>query len=66
MEKNFKKQEESITGISQVNNFRFLTNSVPCDRCNGTGYLMQFRHIEGGICFKCRGKKEILSYSIIF
>ena len=26
-----------------------------CDRCGGTGYLPQFRHVAGGVCFKCNG-----------
>ena len=30
-----------------------------CDRCAGRGYLPQYRHVEGGICFKCRGEGVI-------
>lgn len=26
-----------------------------CTRCHGSGRLPQFKHIENGICFKCRG-----------
>lgn len=26
-----------------------------CPRCNGTGYLPQFSHVEDGICFLCWG-----------
>lgn len=29
-----------------------------CPRCGGTGYLPQYRHIENGICFKCRRAKQ--------
>ena len=29
--------------------------SVTCDRCNGSGYIARYNHIENGICFKCRG-----------
>ena len=36
-----------------------LANTVTCPRCGGTGYLPQYRHIENGICFKCRGAKVI-------
>ena len=30
---------------------------VPCGRCGGTGYLSPFAHIDGGVCFECRGGK---------
>jgi hypothetical protein len=36
----------------------FLESRV-CTRCNGTGYLPQFKHIEGGVCFKCRGAGKL-------
>lgn len=26
-----------------------------CSRCSGTGNLPQFRHVVGGICFRCWG-----------
>lgn len=26
-----------------------------CYKCGGTGYIGQYRHIEGGICFSCNG-----------
>ena len=29
----------------------------PCSRCGGNGELPRFRHVEGGVCFRCRGKK---------
>jgi hypothetical protein len=29
--------------------------SCECSRCGGEGEIPQFRHVEGGICFKCRG-----------
>jgi hypothetical protein len=30
-----------------------------CDRCNGSGYLPEFRHVQGGVCFKCKGEKYL-------
>ncbi len=45
-----------------------LTTSKPqpiriiCDRCNGSGRIPRYNHVEGGICFKCRGNKEIIRY----
>jgi hypothetical protein len=26
-----------------------------CTKCNGTGYLPQYAHIQGGVCFECEG-----------
>ena len=26
-----------------------------CDKCDGRGHINAFRHIEGGICFRCAG-----------
>lgn len=34
--------------------FKQAINST-CKRCSGSGYLLQYRHIENGICFQCRG-----------
>jgi hypothetical protein len=31
---------------------------MPCQRCNGTGFLPQYYYIEGGICFLCNGKES--------
>jgi hypothetical protein len=37
-----------IDGLSQM-------DFTPCERCGGTGYLPQYKHVEDGICFRCRG-----------
>lgn len=29
---------------------------LPCNRCNGSGYLDEYRRIQSGVCFKCDGK----------
>jgi hypothetical protein len=29
-----------------------------CPRCHGSGYIEVYRHVEGGICFLCRGSGE--------
>ena len=26
-----------------------------CSKCNGSGYLPEYHHVQSGICFKCRG-----------
>lgn len=34
-----------------------VMNYTPCIRCNGTGYLPEYKHVENGICFRCRGAR---------
>lgn len=34
-------------------NPRPQSTSRPCPRCNGTGYIRAYRHIEAGRCFLC-------------
>lgn len=31
------------------------TAKTVCGRCNGTGRIVGFAHIENGVCFACRG-----------
>lgn len=33
-----------------------LSDTTPCDRCNGAGYIHQYKHIQNGICFDCWGE----------
>ncbi|MER2192886.1 MAG: nuclease domain-containing protein [Solibacillus sp.] len=33
----------------------YETQTVTCSRCNGRGHFGKYSHIEGGVCFKCRG-----------
>ena len=35
-------------------------NAIKCSRCNGSGYLPQYEHVENGICFKCWGEGVML------
>lgn len=30
---------------------------IPCSRCQGTGYFPEYRHVENGVCFRCRGAR---------
>lgn len=32
-------------------------NLTPCNRCHGAGHFREYKHIENGICFRCRGKR---------
>ncbi|WP_460585959.1 hypothetical protein [Hymenobacter arcticus] len=29
--------------------------TICCSRCNGSGYLPQYGHVERGRCFRCGG-----------
>ena len=30
---------------------------TPCYRCGGAGWFPEYRHVEGGICFRCHGQQ---------
>lgn len=30
---------------------------TPCIRCNGYGYFSEYKHIQNGVCFRCRGER---------
>jgi hypothetical protein len=35
---------------------KYITmNYTPCTRCHGMGYFPEYKKIQGGICFRCRG-----------
>lgn len=42
---------EKVGNQLKLTNYRYNT----CWKCNGTGYLSQFKHVENGICFACFG-----------
>ncbi len=44
-----------------------LENLTECHRCNGEGYFDEFRHVNGGVCFRCGGTKyeEIANHYLI-
>lgn len=29
--------------------------NFPCPRCNGEGKMIAYRHVAGGVCFRCGG-----------
>lgn len=39
-------------------------NYTPCTRCNGVGYFPEYRNVQNGICFRCRGARyeEMITY----
>ena len=34
-----------------------LAQVTRCCRCNGTGYIAQYKHVEDGLCFRCYGAR---------
>lgn len=30
---------------------------TPCSRCHGAGLFPEYKHVESGICFRCKGKR---------
>ena len=40
---------------------RLISNLTPCDRCGGSGYLPQYKHVAHGICFKCYGEGVVFN-----
>lgn len=30
---------------------------TPCHRCHGAGFLTKYNHVQGGVCFRCRGMR---------
>ena len=30
---------------------------TPCGRCNGRGWLAEYKHVQGGKCFGCKGAR---------
>ena len=42
-------------GWVDVREVRGITDTEPCPKCPGTGYIEQYAHIENGLCFKCNG-----------
>lgn len=34
-------------------------NTEKCKRCNGTGHLQAYRHVDNGTCFSCGGTGRV-------
>jgi hypothetical protein len=53
--KRHKKEKIPIYKIVYGSKKQISTTRHICNRCNGSGYLDQYSHVENGICFLCRG-----------
>ncbi len=49
---------------SDENGYIKEVHLTPCLRCGGTGYFPEYKHIENGLCFRCRGARfeELINY----
>lgn len=44
--------------IYAIQNDKYVRmNFTPCNRCGGRGYMKEYKNIQGGICFRCRGHR---------
>ncbi|MDE6231546.1 MAG: hypothetical protein K2M37_08010 [Muribaculaceae bacterium] len=39
------------------NGFMTEVKLTPCFRCGGTGYFPEYRNVQNGICFRCKGRR---------
>lgn len=58
-----------VIEVSEVYVMRRTTkNDRPeghCDRCNGKGNIACYRHVQGGVCFKCGGTGNTLIKPVV-
>ena len=59
-EKCHKKRHEREKVPIYRNRNELLGFATNCPRCNGSGYLPEYNHIEHGVCFKCGGEGVLL------
>ena len=59
---------QTISPLCYYNNGMRLVpmNFTPCYRCNGSGWFKEFKHVQGGICFRCNGQRyeELIQKSV--
>lgn len=55
-----KRHEKQIPIYKSLNDKLIDGYYSKCDRCNGSGFLPQYSHIQNGICFKCGGEGVVV------
>lgn len=54
-----KEHDNNVIPIYEKKNDGLLMETqsinIYCSRCNGAGWFPQYKHVEEGVCFKCRG-----------
>lgn len=41
-----------------------MTTKIKCPACKGSGFIGEFSHIKGGVCYQCGGKGEVSETAI--
>lgn len=59
-------EENTVPIYIEKNGELFEMNYTPCFRCNGAGVFPEYKHIQNGVCFRCKGRKfeELISNSV--
>lgn len=59
-------QSIGVPVYSNKNGFMKEIQLTPCLRCGGTGYFPEYKHVEHGICFRCRGARfeELIQFML--
>lgn len=50
-------QAIGVKVYSDENGYMRQLSLTPCSRCHGTGYFPEYKYVQNGICFKCRGAR---------
>lgn len=50
-------RRDNIFVYEEIEGKLIRRNMILCPRCSGNGYFPQWRHVEDGICFRCRGTR---------
>lgn len=50
-------QTIGVEVYSDENGYKKKISITPCSKCNGTGYFPEYKHVENGVCFRCRGAR---------
>ena len=48
-------QNSIVEAFTYRGGIKVAMNYTPCTRCGGVGYFPEYRKVENGICFRCRG-----------
>ena len=49
--------KENTVDVFEDSRMLSKVNFTKCSRCNGAGWFPQYKHVENGVCFECRGQR---------